>query len=86
MNPRTPVQHARACALCAHSSLISLAPFLASYTDTDGRQGAVTRIFLKRTTVGTFVLRITARGTNGTLNLRPPNPGTEGFVPSHPRR
>lgn len=50
------------------------------YEDRDGAQGPISRVLLKRSTGGTFVLRIAGRGANGSMNLVPPNPGTDGFV------
>jgi hypothetical protein len=50
------------------------------YKDPDGKQGPVKVVLIKKTTSGVFSIKAVIRGKNGTLNVVPPNLGTDGFV------
>jgi len=50
------------------------------YKDPTGQQGAVKIVLIKKTTAGVFSIKVVLRGKNGTINVVPPNPGTDGFI------
>jgi len=50
------------------------------YKDPNGEQGAVKAVLIKKTTAGVFSIKVALRGKNGTINVVPPNPGTDGFI------
>ena len=50
------------------------------YKDPTGQQGAVKIVLIKKTTAGVFSIKVALRGKNGTINVVPPNPGTDGFI------
>ena len=50
------------------------------YKDPNGEQGAVKAVLIKKTTAGVFSIKVVLRGKNGTINVVPPNPGTDGFI------
>jgi hypothetical protein len=50
------------------------------YKDPDGKQGPVKVVLIKKTTSGVFSIKAVIRGKNGTINVVPPNLGTDGFV------
>jgi hypothetical protein len=50
------------------------------YKDPKGDQGAVKVVLIKRTPGGVFSIKAVIRGMNGTLNVVPPNLGTDGFI------
>ena len=50
------------------------------YKDPNGEQGAVKAVLIKKTTAGVFSIKVVLRGKNGTINVVPPNLGTDGFI------
>lgn len=50
------------------------------YKDGNGDQGPVKSVTIRKTAGGIFTIKAVADGKNGTLNVVPPNPGTDGFV------
>jgi hypothetical protein len=50
------------------------------YKDPDGEQGPVKVVLIKKTVSGVFSIKAVLRGKNGTLNVVPPNLGTDGFI------
>jgi len=50
------------------------------YRDRKGEQSAVRSVSLRKTAGGNFMIKVVIRGQNGTLNVVPPNPGSDGFV------
>jgi hypothetical protein len=57
-----------------------IGPIGFKYNDNLGDQGAVTRLSIKRAPNGNFSIKGLILGRNGTLNVLPPNPGTDGFA------
>ena len=50
------------------------------YKDPNGEQGAVKVVLIKKNTAGVFSIKAVIRGKNGTINVVPPNLGTDGFI------
>jgi hypothetical protein len=50
------------------------------YKDPDGDQGPVKVVLIKKTVSGVFSIKAVIRGKNGTINVVPPNLGTDGFI------
>ena len=50
------------------------------YKDPNGDQGAVKVVLIKKNTAGVFSIKAVIRGKNGTINVVPPNLGTDGFI------
>jgi hypothetical protein len=50
------------------------------YKDPNGDQGAVKVVLIKKNTAGVFKIEAVIRGKNGTVNVVPPNLGTDGFI------
>jgi hypothetical protein len=50
------------------------------YRDSKGDQGPVKSVTIKRSGSGSFLIKASLSGRNGTINVTPPNPGTSGFV------
>jgi hypothetical protein len=48
------------------------------YKDSKGEQGPVKKASIKRSPKGTFTIKMLITGKNGTVNVVPPNPGTDG--------
>jgi len=57
-----------------------IGPIGFKYNDNLGDQGPVTRVSIKRAPNGNFSIRGLILGRNGTVNVLPPNPGTDGFA------
>src|SRR5262249_15514371 len=51
-----------------------------TYTDLTGAQGPVSLVVIKRALSGRFSIQAAAVGTNGVLEVVPPNPGTDAFM------
>jgi hypothetical protein len=50
------------------------------YKDPNGQQGAVKVVLIKKNQAGVFSIKVTIRGKGGTINVVPPNLGTDGFI------
>lgn len=50
------------------------------YKDPNGDQGPVKVVLIKKNTAGVFKIEAVIRGKNGTVNVVPPNSGTDGFM------
>jgi hypothetical protein len=50
------------------------------YKDPKGDQGPVKIVTIKRTPSAIFSIKAKLTGKNGTINVLPPNPGTDGFL------
>jgi hypothetical protein len=50
------------------------------YKDPNGQQGAVKVVLIKKNQAGVFSIKVVIRGKNGTINVVPPNFGTDGFI------
>lgn len=50
------------------------------YKDSRGDQGPVKSVLIKRSPGGNFTIKATLTGRNGTINVVPPNPGTDGCM------
>lgn len=50
------------------------------YRDLRGDQGAVKAVSIKRSTGGSFSIKVVVNGKHGALNVLPPNPGTDGCM------
>lgn len=50
------------------------------YKDSRGDQGPVKSAQIKRSPGGNFTLKVSLTGRNGTINVVPPNPGTDGCL------
>lgn len=50
------------------------------YKDPKGDQGPVQIVSIKRTPSAIFSIKAKVKGANGTINVLPPNPGTDGYL------
>src|SRR5262245_24471244 len=50
------------------------------YKDAKGDNGPVKLVTIKRTPSAIFSIKAKVTGANGTINVLPPNPGTDGFL------
>jgi hypothetical protein len=50
------------------------------YKDAKGDQGPVKLLTIKRTPSAIFSIKAKVSGKNGTINVLPPNPGTDGYL------